>query len=433
MSKTRTLLALLVAMTLVLFTLGSVVAQEGQLTIYHWWTAGGERQAIDDLFRTFNEKYPDVEIVDNPIAGGGGITLKTVLMGLLAAGMPPDTFQSLSGAELKMYVDGGYIQPVDDIWEQEGLEEAYPAVIAKMCTFEGHYYGVPMNAHRANWLFFNKPLFDELGLEPPKSVDELLAVCEAIVEAKPEVAPISIGTREKWPSVFLFDVILLGVGGPDLYENFYTGKVDVTTDADFRAAVEKFAALVPYLYPYHGAKTWSEIIAPMIEGEAGMMVIGDFALGFLAAAGYEYGVDWDAVPFPQEPEEPFLLIVDTYTLPTEAKNPDMAKLWLAHLGDPAVQQSFNIIKGSLAVHQDVPSDIYPEAVRIKGAEAFKTVRIVPSSVHGVLAPPPFLSDHQDLLTRFLYSPDVDRFIGEEALALELHNVAGASEWYWATE
>lgn len=424
-------LTLLMVFALIAIPMTGVLAQKGQMTIYHWWTAGGEREAIDDLFRTFNEKYPDIEIVDNPIPGGGGITLRTVLMGLLAAGMPPDTFQSLSGADLKMYIDGGYIQPVDDVWADLKLEEAYPAVVAKMCKLEGHYYGVPMNAHRANWLFFNKPLFDELGLTPPKSVDELLAVCKTIKEKKPEVAPISIGTREKWPAVFLFDVILLGVGGPDLYEKYYTGQIDVTTEPKFRETVEKFAALVPYLYPYHGSKTWSEIIAPMVEGEAAMMVIGDFALGFLAAAGYEYGVDWDAVAFPKEPEEVFLMIVDTYTLPTKAKNPDIAKLWLAHLGDPEVQRSFNIIKGSLAIHKDVPSDVYPEAVRIQGAKDFKTVRIVPSSIHGVLAPQAFNSDNQDLLTRFLYSPDVDRFIGEIDFAQELHKVAENSEWYWA--
>jgi hypothetical protein len=48
----------------------------------------------------------------------------------------------------------------------------------------------------------------------------------------------------------------------------------------------------------------------------------------------------------------------------------------------------------------------------------------------VLAPPGFLSDWQDILSRFLYSSDVDRALGEISAAMALHNVAGASEWYW---
>ncbi|PWH17537.1 MAG: ABC transporter substrate-binding protein, partial [Ardenticatenia bacterium] len=193
-----------------------------ELIVYHWWTAGGEREAMNKIFEWFNKKNPDIKIVDNPIAGGGGITLKTVLLGLLAAKMPPDTFQSLSGAELKMYVDGNYIDPVDDIWQANNLDANYPPVIGRMTLFNGHHYGIPMNAHRANWLFYSKKLFDELGLQPPQDVDEMIAAAKTIKEKKPDVAPIGIGTREKWPAVFLFDVVLLSVGGPDAYEKFYT-------------------------------------------------------------------------------------------------------------------------------------------------------------------------------------------------------------------
>lgn len=428
--RCRQIVITLVVVLAAMLTLGMAAQPKDQLTIYHWWTAGGEREAIDDLFRTFNEKYPDIEIVDNPIAGGGGITLKTVLMGLLAAEMPPDTFQSLSGAELKMYVDGNYLAPVDDIWSQLKLEKAYPSAVAKMCKIGGHYRGVPMNAHRANWMLYSKKVFDELNLNPPRNVDELISVCRIIKTMAPEVAPIAIGTREKWPSVFLFDVVLLSVAGPDMYENFYTGRVDVTTEPLFRETLEKFKELIPYMYQYHGARTWSEILTPMAEGEMAMMIIGDFAVGFLLAAEYECGVHWDGVPFPQEPEV-FLMIVDTYTLPTKAKRPDITKLWLRHLADPEVQRSFNIIKGSIAIHKDVASDIYPDSIRIRGAQAFKKVRIVPSCIHGVLAPPAFLSDHQDILTRFLYSPDVDRAIREIHQSLTLNNVAEWSEWYWA--
>jgi glucose/mannose transport system substrate-binding protein len=241
--------------------------------------------------------------VDNPIAGGGGITLKTVLNGLLAAKNPPDTFQALSGAEIKSYVDGNYLDPVDDVWKAQNLDTNYPAVIGKMTTFGGKHYGIPMNAHRANWLFYSKKLFDELKLTPPTTVDEMIAVAKTIKTQKPGVAPIAIGTREKWPAVFLFDVTLLSTGGPDVYEKFYTGQLDVKTDPAVKAALEKYKELIPYLYEFHGAKTWSDIVAPMAKGEMGMMVIGDFAAGLLVQGGYKEGVDWDAVGFPQKPEE----------------------------------------------------------------------------------------------------------------------------------
>ncbi len=402
-----------------------------ELVIYHWWTAGGEREAMDTIFEWYHEKRPGTQIVDNPVAGGGGITLKTILLGLLAADIPPDTFQSLSGAELKMYVDGGYVKPVDDIWTANDLDNKYPPAIRKMVTFDGHQYGIPMNAHRANWLFYNVPLFEELGLEPPADIDEMTEVASIIQAKRPDVAPIGIGTRDKWTTVFLFDVVLLSVGGPDIYEQFYTGQLDPKSDPIIREALEKYAALIPYLYEYHGAKVWSDVVGPMAEGEIGMIVIGDFAGGQLATAGYEEGVDWEAVGFPKKPEEVYLMIVDTFVWPEGAEHPDAAVEWLNNLADPAAQAEFNVIKGSIAIHADVPDSTYPDVLHQEAALAFKTLRIVPDSIHGVLAPPGFLSDWQDILSRFLYSPDIERALTEIDNAMTMYNVTEASEWYWA--
>lgn len=436
MKKVYLCVSFLVILSLFVLPLGVLAKgadQEGgkELIVYHWWTAGGEREAMNKIFEWFNKKNPDIKIVDNPIAGGGGITLKTVLLGLLAAKMPPDTFQSLSGAELKMYVDGNYIDPVDDIWQANNLDVNYPPVIGRMTLFNGHHYGIPMNAHRANWLFYSKKIFDELGLQPPQDVDEMIVAAKTIKEKKPDVAPIGIGTREKWPAVFLFDVVLLSVGGPDAYEKFYTGQLDPKTDPALKDALTKYKELIPYLYEFHGAKTWSDIVGPLAEGQFGMMVIGDFAAGLLVQAGYEEGVDWEAEAFPKKPEEVFLMIVDTFTRPTGAKSPEATTAWLTNLTDPKVQEEFNIIKGSIAIHKDVPDTAYADSLHQRASQAFKTKRIVPSSIHGVLAPPAFLSDWQDILTRFLYSPDIERIQGEIADSMALANVAEASQWYWA--
>jgi len=175
----------------------------------------------------------------------------------------------------------------------------------------------------------------------------------------------------------------------------------------------------------------SDIVGPLAEGQFGMMVIGDFAAGLLVQAGYKEGVDWEAEAFPKKPEEVFLMIVDTFTRPTGAKSPEATTAWLTNLTDPKVQEEFNIIKGSIAIHKDVPDTAYADSLHQRASQAFKTKRIVPSSIHGVLAPPAFLSDWQDILTRFLYSPDIERIQGEIADSMALANVAESSQWYWA--
>ena len=399
------------------------------LTVYHWWTAGGERQAMDKVEADFNAAYPDIVVHDNPTAGGGGITLKTVMQGKLAANMPPDTFQSLAGGELKTYVDGGYLDNVDDIWAAQDLNSKFRAVLSKMVTFNGHKMAIPVSIHRANWLFYNVPIFRQYGLNPPRDVDELIA--DSKVLASHGVTPIGLGTLDKWTAVFLFDVVLLSVAGPDVYEQFYTGLLDPQTDPRIRTAFEKFAELVPYVYRGHGADTWSDMPTMLGSGAVAMMVLGDFAAPLLTDAGYSEGNNWEAVGFPQKPTEVFLMVIDTFTRPKGIQHPDATTDWLLNLVSAKTQADFTILKGSIAANQDVPDSTYPDSLQQRASEAFKTLRPVPSSIHGALSPLAFLDQWQDLVTVFLYSPDVDRALSQTAMLMKSDDVAGNSAWYWA--
>jgi glucose/mannose transport system substrate-binding protein len=385
---------------------------------------------MDKVEADFKAAYPNITISDNPTAGGGGITLKTVMQGKLAAGMPPDTFQSHAGGELKTYVDGGYLDNVDDIWAAQDLNSKFRAVLSKMVTFDGHKMAIPVSIHRANWLFYNVPLLRQYGLEPPRDVDGLIADAKVLAShGMPN--PIGLGTRDKWTAVFLFDVVLLSVASPEVYEKFYTGLLDPQTDPSIRTAFQKFAELIPYIVPDHGSYTWSDMPAPLGSGKVAMMVLGDWAAPLLTDAGYREGTDWEAVGFPQKPSEVFLMVIDAFTRPKGIQHPDATTDWLVNFVSQKTQADFTILKGSIAANQDVPVSTYPDALHQRASEAFKTLQVVPSSIHGALSPLYFLDDWQDLVTVFLYSPDVDRALSQTAMLMKSHDVAGSSAWYWA--
>ncbi|HVP17398.1 MAG TPA: carbohydrate ABC transporter substrate-binding protein, partial [Spirochaetia bacterium] len=54
-------LLLILAVPVVLF------AQKTEFTIFHYWTAGGEKEAIDELFKIFQQQHPNVKILENPV------------------------------------------------------------------------------------------------------------------------------------------------------------------------------------------------------------------------------------------------------------------------------------------------------------------------------------------------------------------------------
>ncbi|MGB9669366.1 MAG: ABC transporter substrate-binding protein, partial [Anaerolineales bacterium] len=65
--------------------------KQKKLEIFHWWTAPGEREAADAMFKAFHDKYPDIQVVENPVPGGGGVSHRVVLQSRIIAGIPPDT------------------------------------------------------------------------------------------------------------------------------------------------------------------------------------------------------------------------------------------------------------------------------------------------------------------------------------------------------
>jgi len=73
---------------------------ESELEIFSWWTAGGEADGLNAMFKIFNEKYPDVEIINATVAGGAGSNAKAVLATRMQSGNPPDSFQVHAGHEL---------------------------------------------------------------------------------------------------------------------------------------------------------------------------------------------------------------------------------------------------------------------------------------------------------------------------------------------
>ncbi|MDW8186288.1 MAG: ABC transporter substrate-binding protein [Anaerolineae bacterium] len=404
--------------------------EEKKLEIFHWWTAGGEREAADAMLKAFKDKYPDVEIVENPVPGGGGVSHRVVLQARLSAGLPPDTFQTLGGAELKSYVDGGYLVPLDDLWAELKYAEVIPGPLAKAVNINGHYYSVPLNMHIQNILYYNKKLFDELKLQPPTTFEELVAVAKAIKQARPNMSPIALGTKEKWEAAFLFDSVLLEVGGPEYYVKLYKGEVDITNDPTFRTALERLQTLIPYIYPNHAGLTWDESCGLLVSGDSAMVLMGTWAIGYFKSRGWTPGTDFGAVTFPQKPDRILLFHPDTYGLTKGAPHPQTTMNWLRVVASPDLQIPTNVTQGGLFARLDIDPSHFPDPIR---QELQTYVRNNPSKLildqHGSIAPFSFTQAYWDVMAAFMAQPDVDRTIRSVSDLFKTYNVKQEAAWY----
>ncbi|MFX0091279.1 MAG: ABC transporter substrate-binding protein, partial [Candidatus Hodarchaeota archaeon] len=136
------------------------------LKIYHWWTSGGEKAAIDALVKVFTDKYPNVTVEQTPVTGGAGFAMLSVIKTLVLAGEAPDAFQMHAGYEGVPYFDADLLDNIDALWQSEGLTNVIPQVVQDMCKYDDHFYAVPVNIHRANVIWYNKAVLDTAGIDP---------------------------------------------------------------------------------------------------------------------------------------------------------------------------------------------------------------------------------------------------------------------------
>jgi len=385
-------------------------AEANVLEIYHWWTSGGEKAAIDALVAVFNKRYPDVGVIQSPVAGGAGYVMKAVMKSLVLAGEAPDAFQLHAGYEGKPYVDGGFLEPINDLWKEEGWEAVFPSVVADMVKFNGNYYAVPVNIHRVNVVWYNKRVLDEHGIDPATltSWDAFFKACDKLV-AEGVSHPISLGDIGKWTDTHVLEQIIASEG-IDFYQNFVNGKVTSPTHPKLVHALETFSKYLGYVNPDHAALTWDEATARVITGEAAFNIMGDWANGEFYVAEKEYGVDYGTFPVPGTGDM-YGLCIDCFEHPKGVKHPTNSLNWARVVGSKEGQDTFNPIKGSIAARVDADVTKYGPYQRVAIADFKRVKYMYPSVAHGSGAPEAFTAKLDDIMSAFVDTRDVSAAAG----------------------
>ena len=81
---------------------------------------------------------------------------------------------------------------IDDMMAEDGIGmDRYPAVLAKSARFEGRTIGFPLRAH-AQVMFYRKDVLAEVGMDPPRTWDDVVAVADAIRAKGLDVEPLAL-------------------------------------------------------------------------------------------------------------------------------------------------------------------------------------------------------------------------------------------------
>lgn len=376
--------------------LSAGMAQAADVEVLHWWTSGGEAAALNVL--KDNLAAQGIGWIDMPVAGGGGEAAMTTLRARVTAGDPPTAVQML-GFDIQDWAAEGALGNLDSVADAEGWDAVVPGALQRFAKYDGHWISAPVNVHSTNWVWINKAALDATGMDAPTSWDELVAVLDAM--AANGITPLGHG-GQAWQDATIFDAVVLSMGN-DFYKASMIDSDPEALGSDTMVEVfNRMAKLRSYVDDNFSGRDWNLASAMVINGEAGMQMMGDWAKGEFLRADQVPGEDFVCIRFPGT-QGSVTFNSDQFAMfnveSDEAKAAQMAMA--SAVMDPVFQSAFNVVKGSVPARTDVPNTDF-DACGKKGmadlAEANANGSLFGSMAHGHAVPAGIKNAIYDVVT-----------------------------------
>jgi glucose/mannose transport system substrate-binding protein len=378
--------------------LSVTAAFAADIEVTHWWTSGGEAAAVAEFAKAVDASGD--HWVDGAIAGSGDVA-RPIIISRILGGNPMGATQLNPGHDADELIKAGLMLDLTDLAKTEKWDDILrPKTQLASCTVDGKVWCVPVNLHSAQWLWTNRKVYQDAGLEPPKNWNDVVADAPAL-KAK-GIQPLALA--QGWPVGLLVNDLVVAIAGVDNYVKVYKdrdlalaggpefGKVFKAVD-DARKMVEQKDM----------TKQWNEAVALVITGKAGAVVHGDWSGGEFQVAKMVPGKDYDCLP--GLGVEPVLNTGgDVFYFPKQ-KDPEVEKAQLrmaSTLIKPEVQVAFNLKKGSLPMRADVDLNAANDCMK-KGLEILdKGTKVFPNDVQ--MIDRDSLNQINDLFTAFFATP-----------------------------
>ena len=383
--------------------------EKGTVKVYHWWTAGGEKDAIESVVDGFKDVYGKIKAKSNAIPGGAGGAMVMKVKVLQQAGKSPETFQAHPGQEIEPYLNSDLLLSLDQVWEYADLSARALPGIETLCTAsDGSKYIVPIGIHKTNVIFYNIHVFEKYGVAIPDheniTWDEFFSICDQLAAAMPDGEyPLDLGDRKGWPACQVFEDIMLGTD-PQIYEDFINGNYSVE---DVTAVLSTYARMMDYVAPDHSSRDWYEASGQVVAGTYAMQIMGAWMQPLLTSMGQVYGEDYGVFTFPGT-DGWFGMYIDGFVVSNDSADVGSGVRWAYNVSTPEVQAAFSALKESISPYSDTPDDTYCAlTLKFKNELTAEGTKVYPSFTHGTALPWSASTSLQTQIQEFATSTDHD--------------------------
>lgn len=264
-------------------------SEKVKLSIYAQYADDDTKIPYDYAVQELAKAYPNVELELIVQAQDDGMTLST----LAATNNLPDIFQV--GTELiNSLRETKQVMVLNDVAKATGFaDKVFESSENLLYADDGNIYAFPYAGQEYVLWYYNKALFEEAGLEVPKTYDDLLK-CIEVFKAK-DITPMALFGQEGWITTSMYDAIATryDVGG---IKKLDEGKGSVKEDAYVKAAETLNKLVNAGMFQADVTNSnYDQASALFLEGKAAMFLNGQWYIEDATKALGD-NVDWMFYP-----------------------------------------------------------------------------------------------------------------------------------------
>ena len=258
-------------------------------TATYWFLSGQPQQGIrENSVKAFNAKSTTGKVSYTEFQNDA---YKTKIKTALGAGQAPTIIWGWGGGGLKSYVQANQVDDLTSWFDQNSdvKSRLFPAAFGA-ATVNGKIYAMPCEAVQPIILYYNKKVLDKVGVQPPKSWQDILAMVPKI-NAK-GVAPFSLGGQSRWTNMMWLEFLFDRIGGPEVFQAVFDGQKDAWSNP---AAIQGLTECQKLIKANGFIKGFASITADsnadqalLYTGKAAMMLHGSWTYGNMKASGGDF-------------------------------------------------------------------------------------------------------------------------------------------------
>ncbi len=258
------------------------------ITFWNIGTADTDAKLIQYAIDEFNATTESGYTIESVSMANDQFKDKLIIA--MSSGECPDMYISWTGGPMIEYIKSGYAVPIDEQYEKYGLNDRIMDAATAQGTYDGHIYAVASSNISVAGIYYNQEIFDKYGIEVPKTVSELEAACDTLVENG--VIPFALANASKWTGSMYYQLLVARYAGLDKFQAAATGEGSFE-DECFTYAGTKIQEWVQKGYFPEGFNSMSEddtqSEAMFFKEETAMYLIGSWETPYFEILSNEAG------------------------------------------------------------------------------------------------------------------------------------------------